>query len=184
MAKRVLRYLRGTSDLGLVYRSTGSDEVLGYTDADYGGERPERRSTEGCVFMYAGAPIKWSSHLQRVTAASTCEAEYMAARRATLDALWMRKLTATVKGVPVREQPPLQILGDNQGALRLINNPCMTSGAKSKHIDTAFHVSKSRVKTGEVAFDYVNTKLMLADGLTKQQDGTLFKDHKELLGLG
>jgi hypothetical protein len=49
--KQILRYLKGTIDLGLVYTQGGSEEVLGYTDSDVGGDLVGRRSTAGWHFI-------------------------------------------------------------------------------------------------------------------------------------
>jgi hypothetical protein len=50
-AKRVLRYVKGTSSLGVFYKKEGNQELLGYTDSDYTGDQNDRKSTSGyCVF--------------------------------------------------------------------------------------------------------------------------------------
>lgn len=41
-AKRVLRYLKGTVSLGMVYKRGGAEELLGYTDSDYAGDTDVR----------------------------------------------------------------------------------------------------------------------------------------------
>ena len=60
--KRILRYLKGTSNLGLLYRSTTSSELVGYSDADWAGDVGDRKSTSGYVFMLSGAAISWRSN--------------------------------------------------------------------------------------------------------------------------
>ena len=50
--KRVLRYIQGTLDYGLMYTSDGKEPILtGYSDADWGGDLTTRRSTTGYVFQ-------------------------------------------------------------------------------------------------------------------------------------
>ncbi|KAH9647728.1 hypothetical protein KPL70_025300 [Citrus sinensis] len=54
--KRILRYIRGTSDVALCYR--GSEfTVRGYVDLDFAGDIDKRKSTTGYVFTLAGAAI-------------------------------------------------------------------------------------------------------------------------------
>jgi hypothetical protein len=113
------------------------------------------------VFTVGGAAISWSSKRQQTVAASTTEAEYMAAAAAVKEALWLRNLLAGF-GVDVS---PVQLLADNQSAIKLLRNPI--SSLRSKHIDVIHHVARERVMRGDVSFTYVKTDDMLADVLTK-----------------
>ncbi|XP_031261582.1 secreted RxLR effector protein 161-like [Pistacia vera] len=79
--KRVLRYLCGTSGLALCYGGMATrDEldVIGFVDADWGGDLDSRRSTSGYLFTLFGASICWMSKRQSTVALSLTEAEYMA----------------------------------------------------------------------------------------------------------
>lgn len=76
-AKRVLRYLKGTQNLGLKYQKGNKEEVFGYSDASYAEEK-DRKSVGGYVFLQAGAAISWKSQKQNVVAQSSAEAEYIA----------------------------------------------------------------------------------------------------------
>ncbi|KAL2344532.1 hypothetical protein Fmac_005817 [Flemingia macrophylla] len=50
--KRIFRYLKGTINIGLCFRRSQDFSLLGYCDADYAGDRWERKSTSGgCHFM-------------------------------------------------------------------------------------------------------------------------------------
>ncbi|KAH9699198.1 Integrase catalytic domain-containing protein [Citrus sinensis] len=84
--KRILRYIKGTSDVALCYR--GSEfTVRGYVDLDFAGDLDKRKSTTGYVFTLAGAAVSWVLKLQTVVALSTTEAEYMAATQACKEAI-------------------------------------------------------------------------------------------------
>lgn len=49
--KRIMRYLHGTPDYGLIYqRTTATPQLTGYCDADYGGDLDTRRSRSGYIF--------------------------------------------------------------------------------------------------------------------------------------
>jgi hypothetical protein len=65
----------------LQFGGTPSKEVLGYCDADWGGDLEDRRSTIGFVFMIGGGAISWSSKRQPTIALSATEAEYMSKTR-------------------------------------------------------------------------------------------------------
>jgi len=159
-AKGVLKYLAGTEDTGITYGPEKMD-IMGYSDADYAGDLDTRRSTTGYVFMLNGGVISWSSRLQPTVAASTAEAEYMAASQAVKEALWLRKLTSDLGG----DLKTMQLYTDNQAALTLLKNPI--ASARSKHIDIIYHFARERVARKEVKFDYCPTAKMIADIMTK-----------------
>jgi hypothetical protein len=164
-AKGVLRYLSGTSTYGITYGRT-TDGLLGYCDADYAGDQDTRRSTTGYVFTVGGGAISWSSKRQPTVAASTTEAEYMAAATAVKEALWLRSLFADFSF----DITPVQLLADNQCAIKLLRNPI--SSLRSKHIDVIHHFARERVMRGDVSFAYIKTDEQLADILTKALPGT------------
>jgi hypothetical protein len=58
--KRILRYLKGTTDYGLWYERGKGDELIGWLDSDYAGELHDRRSTSGYVFMIGSKVVSWS----------------------------------------------------------------------------------------------------------------------------
>ena len=101
------------------------------------------------------------SKLQPTVSVSTCEAEYIAAAAAIKEGLWLRTLFGDF-GVIIS---PLQLFGDNQGALKLLSNPL--SNVRSKHIDIAHHFARERVMRREVSINYISTDSMVADILTK-----------------
>ncbi|XP_043484709.1 secreted RxLR effector protein 161-like [Leptopilina heterotoma] len=88
-AKRVLRYLKGTSDLGILYTHERSD-LAGYVDADWAGSTHDRRSFTGFAFILSGGAIVWDSRKQRNVALSTTEAEYMAMAEAAKEVVHLR----------------------------------------------------------------------------------------------
>ena len=49
-AKRILRYLQGTRNLGIYYKKGEKSNLMGYTDSDYAGDQDDGRSTSGYVF--------------------------------------------------------------------------------------------------------------------------------------
>jgi hypothetical protein len=60
--KQILRYLKGTIDLRLVYTQEGlKEELVGYSDSDVGGDLVSRRSTGGMAFYLGGSLITWCS---------------------------------------------------------------------------------------------------------------------------
>ncbi|KAF8056151.1 Retrovirus-related Pol polyprotein from transposon TNT 1-94 [Scenedesmus sp. PABB004] len=159
-ARSTLRYLSGTADVGITY--AGPDQhLVGFTDSDYAACIDTRRSTGGYLFTLAGGAISWLSKRQPTVAASTTEAEYLAAAAAVKEALWLRNLLREL-GLHINT---VHIHADNQSAIKLLLNPM--SSSRSKQIDVAYHFARERVTRGEVSFSYLPTGEMTADVLTE-----------------
>nr|XP_018622684.1 secreted RxLR effector protein 161-like [Nicotiana tomentosiformis] len=77
VAKRILRYLKGTQDLVLYYPSGDNFDLIGYTDADYAGYLVDRKSTSGMTHFLGSCLISWGTRKQNSVACSTAEAEYV-----------------------------------------------------------------------------------------------------------
>jgi hypothetical protein len=161
-AKGVVRYLSGTAALGIAFGRGQETGLQGYCDADYAGDVDTRKSTTGYVFMLYGGAVTWCSKRQPTVAASTTEAEYIAAAQSVKEGLWLRKLLADLH---VDVGAVITIMGDNQSTLKLLRNPI--SSVRSKHIDVAYHFARERVLRKEVAFSYISTQKMVADVFTK-----------------
>ncbi|KAL0392995.1 UNVERIFIED_CONTAM: Retrovirus-related Pol polyprotein from transposon RE2 [Sesamum radiatum] len=78
-AKRILRYLRGTKDFGIWYKSTNDAKLVGYTDSDWAGSVDDMKSTSGYTFSLGSGIFTWASKKQATVAQSSAEAEYIAA---------------------------------------------------------------------------------------------------------
>src|SRR5882757_832549 len=120
LAKYVLRYLKGTSDLKLVYLGALGNGLFGYSDSSWGDDPDDRHSTAGYVYLLADAAISWTSRKQKTAAQSTTEAEYMALADAGNQAAWYRMFLEEL-GYDVRDPIPLH--EDNKGAVDLALNP-------------------------------------------------------------
>ena len=177
--KRIMRYLRGTTDLGLVYVPQSSGECVGFSDSDWGGDLEDRKSTSGYIFQMAGGSISWRSKKQGVVALSTAEAEYVALASATQEALWIRQLMTELKGQP--PETGTLIFEDNQSAIAMTKNP--QYHGRSKHVSIKFHFIRDQVSKGSVQVIYCPFSDMLADALTKGLAKDPFVKLREKIGL-
>jgi hypothetical protein len=91
-ALRILRYVSGTKDRGLLYRTGTTVQLAGYIDADWTGNAVDRRSTSGYAFSLGSVVVAWSSKKQPAVALSSTEAEYRGAAVATCEAIWLKRL--------------------------------------------------------------------------------------------
>ncbi|XP_056158421.1 secreted RxLR effector protein 161-like [Syzygium oleosum] len=95
--KRILRYLKGTSSLGLFYKKGERSDLLGFTDSDYAGDMDDRKSTSGYVFMLGSGAVSWCSKKQPIVTLSTTEAEFVAATSSACQAIWLRKILGELR---------------------------------------------------------------------------------------
>ena len=178
--KRILRYVKGTTTMGLLL---GKDcdlkggELRGYSDSDYAGCISTRRSTSGYVFFWRAACISWRSERQRIVATSTTEAEYIAASEAVKELCWLKRILSEL----LEEDVGAILHLDNQGSIKLVENPVMHR--RTKHIDVRYHFIREKFQEGLFKVVYVNTKEQSADVLTKGLNGILHWDNLERLGL-
>ena len=113
--KRILRYLKGTVNYGLLYNRGDKDmTITGYSDSDFAEDINDRKSTSGQIFFMGGLPITWNSVKQHVVALLTCEAEYIVVSLAACQSLWISRLISEL--VSVKENS-VKILVDNKSAL-------------------------------------------------------------------
>lgn len=175
--KRILRYLKGTLNLGLKYQRTETGTLVGYSDADWAGDQDDRRSTTGNIFLLAGGAVSWLSKKQATVALSTAEAEYIALSQATQEGVWLRRVL-TELGM---ETTATVILEDNQGAIAIAKNP--VDHARTKHIDIRYHYIRECVQNGQIQLKYCCIENMKADILTKPLPRQKFEYLREKIGL-
>ncbi|KAE8219765.1 hypothetical protein CF319_g6604 [Tilletia indica] len=174
-AKRVLRYIRGTSGAKLTFGGSGNGEELavdGFVDADWAADRDDRRSTSGFVFTVAGGAVSWGSRKQGAVALSTAEAEYVAAGVAGREALLLSGALAAAG----KQLGTITVNCDNQAAIQLAKNPG-SHHDRSKHIDIVHHWIRDKTQEGAFAFQYIPTDLNPADAFTKALGQIKHKQH-------
>ena len=81
--KHVLRYLRGTCDIGLFYSKTLEPQFFGYADADYLSDPCKARSQTRYIFTYEKIAISWRSVKQTMVATSSNHSEILATHEAS-----------------------------------------------------------------------------------------------------
>ena len=175
--KRVIRYLKATRMLGLKYFKDSSKTAVGYSDASYAEEK-DAKSVGGYVFTQAGAAITWRSSKQELIAQSSMESEYYALAETSKEALWIRKLQK--ESLPHANHQIL-IYEDNQSTIKLAQNPIHTN--RSKHIHVRAHATRDYIKKNLIRLEYLSTKLMIADIMTKSLERIDHAKFVKMLGL-
>ena len=159
--KRILKYLKGTPNLGLMYEKTSEYRLSGYCDADYAGDRIERKSTSGNCQLLGNNLISWASKRQSTIALSTAEAEYISASLCTTQMLWMKH---QLEDLQIFESN-IPIFCDNTAAICLSKNPILHS--RAKHIEIKHHFIRDYVQKGIVTLKFIDTEHQWADIFTK-----------------
>lgn len=184
-AKHVLRYLSGTEKLGMVFHKDGEGTIRAYSDADWGSERPSRKSITGTVITCAGSAIHWRSKQQSIVAQSSKESEFVALSFCVRDVLWLHKFkkdfdrfmdpkaVATLFDVIIGE--------DNQACLAEVRNGGLSE--LSKHVDLKYQMVIDHVQKGEVRVEFVPSQVMVADVMTKNLSVQKFLPFRKLLGM-
>ena len=176
--KRVLRYVRGTIDLGLqLYRSTTS-QLTAYSDADWAGCPATRRSTSGyCVFLGDNL-LTWSSKRQETLSRSSAEVEYRGAANAVAETSWLCNL---LRELHVPLYTATLVFCDNVSAIYMSVNPVQHQ--RTKHIEIDIHFVREKVATGHVRVLHVPSRFQYADIFTKGLPYTLFADFRSSLSV-
>lgn len=175
LVKRILRYIKGTTDKGLLYSKSGVFET--YCDADFAGDKDTRKSTTGVVCIYSNAAITWQSKRQNCVALSTTEAEYISAAAAAKEMVWIKRLLNDCQNYCNE----YMLYVDNASAIKLIKNPELHQ--RSKHIDVRYHYVRNLYRDGLINVHYIQSEKQIADIFTKALPKPQFVNLRSKLGL-
>ncbi|CAL5384331.1 unnamed protein product [Camellia sinensis] len=177
-AKRVLRYEKGSVDLGVFYPKEGNGELMAYTGSDYAGNVDYRKSTSGYVFLLSEGAVSWSSKKQPVVALSTTEAEFVAAASCACQGVWMMR---QLEKLGHSQGKCTTVLCDNSSTIKLSKNQVMHG--HSKHIDVRFHFLPNLTRDGVVELKHCVTQEQAADIMTKPLKLDVFLKLRESMGV-
>lgn len=158
--KRVLRYIKGTINLCLVFRKSRGQTVTCFADADYGSGE-DRKSTSGFLIQIHGNSVLWGTKRQNSVALSSTEAEYVALATAASELLWVENL---LNDLGMSWTNPLLIYEDSQACIKLLSR---WEHKRLKHVDIKYNFIRDLVEKNRIEVQYINTKEQLADIFTK-----------------
>lgn len=159
--KRIFRYLRGTTELGLLYEGK-TGELIAYADASLGDCDETKRSTTGVIVKLFGDVVYWTSRRQSTVAGSTCEAEYNAMNTATME---LTAVNAMVLRATGKTCLPAVLYGDNTAAIESASKP---GSPKLKHLTSIkqHYILECNLR-GIINIQWVCSRNQEADILTK-----------------
>lgn len=160
--KRILRYLKGTKELGITYPSKRDGKLSVFCDSNYAGDQKKFKSTSGYIIMYSGAPILWRSKKQEITTTSSTEAEFVSLCTATKDTTWIRNLALELK---IIDNEPVMIHCDNTSTIKIAANE--QAAKRTRHLGAQIHYPKEQADKGIIQVSFVPSQEQRADMLTK-----------------
>jgi hypothetical protein len=176
-ALMILKYLKGTAELGIRYSPNGSSHINGFADSDWANDPESRKSVSGNVFLLAGGAISWQSSYQPIVSQSSCEAEYISLASTTQQALYWKNYFMSVNfDLNTNE---IVIYEDNQSAIALSKDWVFRK--RTKHIEVKYHLVRHHVIAKKIVLRYCPTSSMIADALTKPLGQAKFQELRDVM---
>jgi histone deacetylase 1/2 len=172
---RVIKYLNGSRELGLVLRASEPLTIKAYIDAAYGLHQ-DGKSHSGLIISIGSGAVSSKSTKQKLVTKSSTESELVATSDFASEALCsveFLKAQGEIIDKPI-------IFQDNQSTIQMIHN----GGSKSdrtRHVNIRYFWIKERVDADEVILEYLPTDQMIADILTKPLQGSKFAELRAAL---
>ena len=178
LLKRILRYVKGTTTMGISIIKDTDFKLRAYSDSDWGGCSTTKRSTGGyCTFLGSNL-ISWSSQKQSTVSQSSTEAEYRSQSETACEITWLCILLREL-GVPLPEKP--ELYGDNLSSVHLTSNPAYHK--RSKHFALHYHFVRERVALKALVVKHIPAHQQIADIFTKSLPTAAFQSLRFKLGV-
>ena len=166
---RVLRYLYGSRDLGIVLRpGDGPYRVIGSADAAFGVHQ-DGKSHSGLVIALGEGPVFVRSAKQKIVTKSSTEAELVSLSDGCSQVIWSRDFVLG-QGYGIG---PATIYQDNMSTIAMVENGRPTSD-RTRHINVRYFFVSDRVSSGEVNIVHLPSQEMSSDFLSKPKVGQEF----------
>nr|GEV56688.1 putative copia-type protein [Tanacetum cinerariifolium]GEW15665.1 putative copia-type protein [Tanacetum cinerariifolium] len=147
---------------GVLFKTNGHLNIQIFTDADWAGEKGNRRSTSGYFSLVGGNLVTWKSKKQKTVSLSSVEAEFRGIAKGLAEALWIRKLVSEIGFPPIES---IRIMSDNKAAIKISENPVQHD--RTKHVEVDRHFIKEKLEVVIIKLPFVKSEDQLADILTK-----------------
>lgn len=172
-AKRILRYLKGSTFLSLIFKSNKCDGsvITSYADSDYNNDPDQSKSISGNLTFVFGNLVSWSSKRQHFVATSTCEAELLSIRESISMIVYLKYLIDELSLGLNTENSTL--MNDNYGAVTSLKDG--GHFGRNKHYSLRINYIRDYCNKGFCTVKHVAGDQMIADLLTKQDTRFVFQ---------
>jgi hypothetical protein len=177
----LIKYLKGTTNLGIEYSLDSDLSLTGYVDADHASHE-DRRSRYCYIFMLAGGPISWKNGFETRFTLSTAESEIRAIyglREAIKHVLYLKKVLIALSHKDSADEAtismctlPQVIFEDNAAAIRYAFNPA--SQSTMKYLETDILWIHDAIERNEFTLTKIDSANQLADIGTKFNRADIF----------
>ncbi|GJY69076.1 putative ribonuclease H-like domain-containing protein [Tanacetum coccineum] len=164
VVKRIFRYLKGQSKLGICYPKDSPFDLEAFTDSDYAGASLDKKSTTGGCQFLGSRLISWQCKKQTIVANSTTKAEYVAATSCCGQVLWIQNQMLDY-GYNFMNT---KIFIDNESTICIVKN--LVFHSKTKHIEIRHHFIKDSNEKKLIQMIKIHTDQNVADLLIKAFD--------------
>jgi hypothetical protein len=170
---KVLRYLKGTKTKGITIKCSDL-QLYAHCDASSNVHSDGKGHTG--YFISLGSTHSYvhaKSGKQRITGTSSTDCEIFALVECVKTALWIRNFLSELRLDKIRS---IQIYQDNKSAILMITDE--SKYRKSKHILSKISYLRENFNEESIELNYINTKMLCADMLTKSLTGNTFFTHR------
>ena len=184
-ALRILKYLYLTKHLQLIYfKDERAPPINCYVDADWAGDKIDRKSTTGFIIQVFGNIVVWKTKKQNSVAKSSTFAEYIALSESVTEVLLIKSiLNFMLKSniLKIKIENPIEIKEDNSGAIQIAQKGNLTKN--SKHIEVHFHYVNDNYLKGNIDVVKIKSDHNIADICTKALGKLKFEKFRDALNL-
>lgn len=178
LLKRILRYIKGTYNMGINITAGADSTLLCYSDSDWAGCKSTRCSTGGLCTLLGSNVISWSAKRHDTVSKSSTEAEYRTMSIAASEIVWLQNL---LRDMGLQQQRTPLLLCDNLSAVCLTANPMFHK--RTKHFDVDYRYVRERVALKALEVKHIPATLQLADIFTKSLSQAPFFKLRDKLGV-
>ncbi|XP_047309512.1 uncharacterized mitochondrial protein AtMg00810-like [Impatiens glandulifera] len=174
----LVKYLKGTTSLGLFYPYENDSSIIAYSDSDWGSCVETRKSITGYCICFGKSVISWKAKKQATISRSSAESEYRSLAATVCELQWISYI---LNDLNFKLQLPISLYCDNKAAIHISENPVFHE--RTKHIDIDCHVVRNQYLAGFIQLFHVQTKKQVADIFTKALDFAQFQELRSHLFL-
>ena len=174
---RILKYLKATPDMRLLFSKNSHMQVEAYTDADHSGHITDRRSASSYCDFLGGNLVNWRSKKQLAVTRSSAKAEYRAMALGICELMWIR---TPRKELQVDVQEPMRLYCDNRTTLNIVHNSVQHDRTNNE-VDR--HFINENIDNGLICTPFISSKLQLTNTFTKGVSNPSFNSMTCVLGV-